>query len=192
LRALIASDVVYEDLILGDRNGLLIAARILGYGKDYQFKYPHPRTGEEEVVTVDLQSMEYKKIDESIFKGKNEFDFELPFSKNKVTFKLMTLADEKKVDEESKGLKKALGQDSGASLRLKYQITSVNGDYSTKTIRDFVDQALMAKDANALRQYMAQITPDIDTKVKVTFSDGEEATLDLPITGDFFFPGSGI
>ena len=50
LKSLIKSPVNYEDLTLGDRNGLLIAARILAYGKDYSFMYKNPSTGEEERV----------------------------------------------------------------------------------------------------------------------------------------------
>jgi hypothetical protein len=191
LKALIQSDVNYDDLLLGDRNGLLIAARILAYGKDYQFKLTNPETKEEEIVNSDLQTMEYKKIDESLFKsGKNEFEFELPFSKNKVTFKLLTVGDDKKMDEEIKGLKKALGQDAGAiSMRMKYQITSVNGDYTAKTIREFVDQALMSRDSNALRQYINTVTPDIANKVIATFKDGQQEVVDLPMNASFFFPG---
>jgi len=193
LKALISSNVKYDDLILGDRNGLLIAARILAYGKDYQFKYEHPDTREEEVVNADLQTMEYKKIDESIFKGKNEFEFTLPFSKNKITFKLLTVGDDKRIDEEAKGLKKALGTEPGAiSLRMKHQITSVNGDYSTKTVREFIDTALLAKDSAELRKYINSITPDISNKITITFKDGKETEVDLPMTAEFFFPGSGI
>ena len=193
LKALITTNINYDDIILGDRNGLLIACRILAYGKDYQFKYPHPETGEEEVVNADLQTMEYKKLDETLFKNKNEFDFELPFSKNKLTFKLLTVGDDKKIDDEIKGIKKALGQEPGAiSMRLKYQITSINGDYSVKTIREFVDTALMSRDSVALRQYISSMTPDISTKVTVKFKDGTELEIDLPMTAQFFFPGTEL
>jgi hypothetical protein len=193
LKALISTPINYDDLLIGDRNGLLMAARVLAYGKDYQFKYPHPETGEEEVVTADLQTMEYKKLDETLFNGKNEFDFTLPFSKNRITFKLLTVGDDKKIDEEAKGLKKALGQEPGAiSLRMKHQITSVNGDYSAKTIREFVDTALLAKDSVELRKYINQITPDISTKISVAFKDGQEAEVDLPMTAQFFFPSAEL
>ena len=193
LKALIPKDINYDDLILGDRNGLLIAARILAYGKDYQFKYPHPETGEEEIVNADLQTMEYKTIDESLFTGKNEFEFTLPFSKNKITFKLLTVGDDKRIDDEVKGVKKALGIEPGAiSMRMKHQITSVNGDYSAKTIREFIDTAFMAKDSVELRKYINSITPDISTKITIAFKDGQEAEVDLPMNASFFFPGSGI
>lgn len=194
LKSLIKSPINYEDLTLGDRNGLLIAARILSYGKDYSFKYRNPNTGDEETVTVDLQNLKYKEVDFSKFENKNEFSFVLPFSKNEITFKILTVADDKKIDEEIKGVKKSLGQDQGQlSTRLKYQITSVNGDYGVKTIRDFVDTgALLSRDSIELRKYVAQITPDIDTSVQFTLKDGTEIDTDLPMGAEFFFPGSGL
>lgn len=194
LKSLIKSKINYEDLLIGDRNGLMIAARILGYGKDYTFKYKNPSTGEEESITIDLQDLKYKELDLEIFNNKNEFEFVLPFSKNTVTFKLLSVADDKKIDEEIKGLKKALGSEVGLlSTRLKHQILSVNGDYSTKSVRDFVDQGyLLAKDSIELRKYIAKITPDIDTKISFTLNDGSEVEIDMPMSADFFFPGSGL
>ena len=75
---------------------------------------------------------------------------------------------------------------------MKHQITSINGDYSSKTVREFVDTALMAKDSVELRKYINSITPDITTKITITFKDGKETEVDLPMTAEFFFPGSGI
>lgn len=194
LKSLIKTPINYEDLTLGDRNGLLIAARILSYGKDYSFKYRNPNTGDEETVTVDLQNLKYKQVDFAKFENKNEFSFTLPFSKNEITFKILTVSDDKKIDEEIKGVKKSLGQDQGIlSTRLKYQITSVNGDFSVKTIRDFVDSgALLSRDSIELRKYVSQITPDIDTAVQFTLKDGTEVDTDLPMGAEFFFPGSGL
>ena len=74
LKSLIKSPINYEDLTLGDRNGLLIAARILAYGKDYSFLYTNPNTGEEESVQADLQNLQYKQVDFSLLDNKNEFD----------------------------------------------------------------------------------------------------------------------
>ncbi len=194
LKSLIKSSINYEDLTLGDRNGLLIAARILAYGKEYSFKYNNPNTGEEETVQADLQNLKYKEIDFSLLNNKNEFEFKLPKSGNTITFKVLTVADDKKIDEEIKGIKKNLGQDAGIiSTRLKHQIVAVNGDYSVKTIRDFIDQGyLLAIDSIELRKYIASVTPDIDMKLLIIFKDGTELTVDLPMTAEFFFPGSGL
>lgn len=194
LKSLIKSTINYEDLTLGDRNGLLIAARILAYGKDYNFSYRNPNTGDEEEVTIDLQNLKYKEVDWTKFKNENEFSFVLPYSKTEVTFKILTVADDKKIDEEVKGYKKTVGQELGLlSTRLKYQITSVDGDYSTKTVRDFIDGGhLLSRDSIELRKYMASITPDIDTSVSFTLKDGTEINTDMPMGAEFFFPGSGL
>ena len=193
LKSLIKSPINYEDLTLGDRNALLVAARILAYGKEYNLKYTNPNTGESETIVVDLQKLGYKNVDLSLFKNDNELTYELPFTKNTVTFKILTIEDDKKIDDEAKGIKKALGQDAGTSLRLKHQLTSINGDRSTKTVRDFIDSgALLSRDSNPLRQFIASVTPDIEMKTTVSLADGTETEIDVPMTAEFFFPGSGI
>jgi hypothetical protein len=194
LKSLIKSDINYEELTIGDRNGLMIASRILGYGKDYTFKYSNPATGEDEPITIDLQELKYKEVDFSLFTNKNEFVFVLPYSKNEITFKILTVGDDKKIDDEIKGMKKALGTEAGlVSTRLKHQITSINGDYGVKTVRDFIDQGyLLSRDALELRKYISSITPDIDTKIKFTTKDGTEVVMDMPMSAEFFFPGSGL
>ena len=190
LKSLIKSPINYEDLTLGDRNGLLIAARILAYGKDYSFKYTNPTTSQEEVVEIDLQNIKYKEVDWSKLKNKNEFEFVLPNTKNTVTYKLLTVADDKKIDEEIKGMKKISGQEGGSiSPRLKHQITSINGEYSVKTVRDFIDSgALLSRDSVELRKDIEKNTPDVDLSITFFLKDGQEITTDLPMTSDFFFP----
>ena len=68
LRALIVSPINYDELVIGDKNAILIAARVLGYGKDYNVTY----NGKE--YNVDLSQLEDKKVDESLFTaGVNDF-----------------------------------------------------------------------------------------------------------------------
>jgi hypothetical protein len=96
LQSLIIDDVKVDELLIGDKNAMLVAARILGYGSDYNFKYIHPETGEEEEVSVDLTEAEDKYFDEALLAdGTNDFEFELPTSKIVITFKLLTTADDK-------------------------------------------------------------------------------------------------
>lgn len=192
LQALIKSPINYEELLLCDKNAILISARILAYGKDYTFGYTNPNNDTEERITIDLTQFENKEVDYSIFSNKNEFSFTLPQSKNALTFKLLTHADSKKIDAEVKGLKK-IGTGGELTTRLKHQILSVNGDYEQKTIREFVDNYLLSIDANAFRQHIAEITPDLDLKINFTLSDGTEVKdLNLPFELDFFFPGSRL
>ena len=62
LQSLIVTPIDYNDLLIGDKNAILIASRILGYGQEYSFNYPHPITKEEEMVTVDLTESDDKLL----------------------------------------------------------------------------------------------------------------------------------
>ena len=188
LQSLIISPINYNDLLVGDKNAILIAARILGYGKDYEFNY----NGEE--ISVDLTSIEDKPLDESLIKeGKNEFNFTLPTSNKEVTFKFLSHKDEKAIDAELKGLKK-LNKNASAevSTRLKHLIVSVSGDYEKSTIREFVDTQLLAIDSRALRNYIADTQPDTNLTFKHEVSNGDFIDIDIPINLNFFWPDAQI
>jgi hypothetical protein len=181
IKSLIVSDVKYEDMIVGDKNALLVAARILGYGKEYKFEWD----GEE--YNIDLTTIEDKPIDEKLFKkGVNEFNFTLPSTNIKITFKLLTGADEKKINAELEGLKKINKNASPElSTRLKYMITSVEGNREAKDIRQFVDNQLLARDSRALREYIKEVQPDVDLTF---FPDGSNTKVSIPIGLSFFWP----
>ena len=174
----------YNDLLIGDKNAIMIAARVLSYGKDYTVNY----LGED--IVVDLSKFDNKEVDPEVFKdGKNEFEFKLPKTDNLVKFKLLTHKDQKNIDSELAGLKKLNKDDSSASTtRLKYLITGVNGTTEQKDIREFVDKYLLASDARALRSYYAIIQPDVNMKFTYTDEEGGEEEVDLPIGVDFFWP----
>lgn len=181
LQSLIVSDINYNDLLIGDKNALLIASRILGYGKDYKFTH----NGEEHIV--DLTTIPNKELDESIYaKGVNEFSFELPSNGTIITFKLLTHGDEGKIQRELEGLKKLNPNSSPeATTRLKYMILSVDGETEKKSIREFVDNYLLARDSRAFREYIAQIQPDVDLTF---FPERGEKPISIPIGLSFFWP----
>ena len=189
LQSLIVTPINYDELLIGDKNAILIAARILGYGAEYSFKYVDSR-GKEVEATVDLSTLKEKLLDESLFKaGTNEFTFALPKSGNTITFKLLTHGDEKKIEAEIKGLTKVNPNGSfDVTTRLKYMVTSVNGDRDQKSIRDFIDKYMLAPDARALREYYAKVQPDIEMKY---FPEDENYTgegIAVPISLNFFWP----
>ena len=187
LQSLLVGDVKYDDLLVGDKNAIMIAARVLAYGKDYTFNYD----GIEH--EVDLSEVESKYFNESLIaKGRNEFDFTLPHSKNTLTFKLLTHVDENKIDKEIEGMKK-LNKATSGTIRLKHTILSMNGDYERKSIRDFVDTQLLARDARALRKYINEIQPGIDMNVNIEFKDGYvEESVYMPIGINFFWPDAEL
>jgi len=183
LQSLIVTKVDYNDLIIGDKNAILIAARVLGYGKDYTFEY----RGEEH--TADLTTLENKSFDIStITPGENKFTYKLPYSGNELTFRIMDGHMEKKIEDEIKGLKK-INKNTSPELttRFKHIITAVNGDETPKTIRDFVDNYLLARDSRSFREHIKSFQPDIDMKINIEIN-GELEEIELPIGLNFFFP----
>jgi len=187
LQSLIVTKVDYDDLLIGDKDAIMMAARILGYGKDYTFRYK----GEE--ITCDLSYIKEKYLDETklLEKGKNEFSYTLPNTKNVLTFKLLNQRDDKAIDKEVEGLKKINKNNSYEyTTRLKHIILSVNGDYEKKTIREFVETAFLARDARAFREYYAKLAPGLDTKITHVFADGEEGEVEIQFGTTFFWPGS--
>ena len=181
MKSLIISKINYDELLIGDKNAIMVAARILGYGAEYKFDY----AGEEQLV--DLSILENKEIKEELFANRtNEFIFTLPKSKNNISFKLLTHKDEQDINRELEGLKK-INKDLSPELstRLKYMIVSVEGKRDKKDIREFVDNYLLAQDSRALREYVREIQPDVDLTF---FPDGSEDRVSLPIGLKFFWP----
>ena len=184
LEALVVSNGDLDDMIIGDKNALLIASRVLGYGKDYKFSYD----GEEH--TVDLSTLENVEFDTSLItKGENKFYFTTPTGQNLIEFQLMTDGVEKKVDAEVRGLKKLNKNASPImSTRMKHMILSVDGNLDKKDIREFVDNYFLARDAKALRDYIKKIQPDVDFNFEILKENGQIEEIDIPIGANFFFP----
>jgi hypothetical protein len=181
IKSLIVSPIEYDDLLLGDKNAIMVAARILGYGSEYKFDY----NGEEQIIN--LSNVENKPLKEELFANRiNEFAFTLPKSGNLVTFKLLAHRDEQEITRELNGLKK-INKDASPeiSTRLKYLITSVEGKRDKKDIREFVDNYLLAQDSRALREYVREIQPDVDLTF---FPDGSDDRVSIPIGVSFFWP----
>jgi hypothetical protein len=181
MKSLIVSKINYDDLLIGDKNAIMIAARVLGYGKDYTFDL----YGESH--TVDLSTIESKPLHPAVeARKKNDFEFVLPESGNRVTFRFLTHKDEQEINRELEGLKK-INKDNSPDLstRMKHIITSVEGSSERKDIRDFVDNYLLAKDSRALREYIKELQPDVD----LTFFPSEDGVgVNIPIGVNFFWP----
>ena len=79
--------VKLDDMLLGDKNALMIGTRILGYGKDYQVIITDPDTNEQVECVVDLSKLDNKEIDEDLYLAGNTFDFTLPNSKVEINFR---------------------------------------------------------------------------------------------------------
>jgi hypothetical protein len=194
-QSMIVSKINYDDLLVCDKNAIMIAARVLGYGKDYAVEVQDPFSENKQKVVIDLTTIGPKEYDyESISDGQNEFTFVLPASKRTITFRLLTHGLEKKIKEDLKGyakLTKNTGIDKELTTRLKNLITSVDGKTDTVTINNFVDNELLAMDSRALRDQIKKVTPDLDmTFVFTSETTGETKVMDMPMDVSFFWPNS--
>ena len=195
LQSVIATPgVKLDDLLIGDKNALMVGTRVLGYGQNYDVMIMDPETGEEVETVIDLSKLDHKKIDESLLTNGNNFEYELPNSKRKIGFKLLTHKDEMEINEILKSLEKAekiTGVSSEVTTRLKYQIASIDGNTEQKTIDNFVDNEFLAIDAREYRKYVQTITPDIDLTFNYTSGNGNTSQVGIPLGIDFFWPAAG-
>jgi hypothetical protein len=193
LQSIIVTPMRYDDLFVGDKNAIMVAARILAYGKDYEIEVEDPfASGEKQNITIDLQDIQDKEIDWNLIpEHQNNFEFVLPNSKRNITFRLMTHGIEQEISNElkNKKLKKNDGIDRELTTRLKHIITSVDGEIEKSYIDNFVDNELFSLDSRALRAYMDSIQPDIDMTFLFTSNvTGDVMAMDIPFGISFFWP----
>lgn len=189
--ALIATKgVKTADLLLGDLNAVMVAARILGYGKDYEVSIGCPSCGETVEQTINLSELQTENEPED--GATSQFKITLPLSKAEVVLRLLTRGDELNIDKEIRAMKKISSDvDTEATTRLKSMIVSVNGDTSKTTIWNFVDNMLV-RDARYLREQYRTILPDINFDVTVDCTCGANQTTRLPIGTNFFWPDARV
>jgi len=184
---IIDKSIKIDDLLIGDKNSILIASRILAYGKEYEVEIGGRK------IDVDLTTLKDIELDESIVtNGVNEFEFELPATKRNLTFKLLTSGDEKTIDEEIKGYEKIHGIGYELTTRLKHQIISIDGDTKRASINSFVDNEFLSRDSIAFRAHVASIMPDVDMTSSYTDEEGNEKEFTVPMTVTFLWPNIGI
>jgi len=184
---IVDKSIKVDDLLIGDKNAVLIASRILAYGKEYEVEVDGRK------IEVDLTQLKDNQLDDSVVtNGANEFEFELPATKRKLTFKLLTSGDERVIDEEVKGYEKIHGIGYELTTRLKHQIISVDGDTKRASINSFVDNEFLSRDSIAFRAYVASIMPDVDMTSSYTDEEGNEKEFTVPMTVTFLWPNAGI
>jgi transcription elongation factor Elf1 len=193
LKALIVTpNVKLDDILVGDKNAIFVAARRLAYGDEYPAKITCPKCGEENDVKVNLSELKAKAFDFNKYaKGENAFSFELPVSKKTVVYRLLTHKDEGDIDAELKGLAKISKANAPEmTTRLKYSIVSIDGSNDRGVVKKFVDN-MLAKDSIALRKHIRENTPDLDMTFDFTCSAcGHNERMAMPLGVDFFWPST--
>ena len=185
---IVTKGVNQGDLILGDKNAVLVASRILAYGPEYTVEVLNPNDLDEKIEhTFDLSKCPFKKLSKDVDYSGNEFEFTTPVGKNNLKFKLLTGADEILIEKDLKQSSK-FGVSSDITTRLRYTVIEVDGDSKPATISEFT-QNLLARDSVALRNYIRNMSPDIDLTSEIEIG-GESVSVSIPLTVEFFWPQS--
>ena len=175
-----------DDLFIGDKNALLIASRVFGYGSNYDVELECPNCESQFGTTIDLSELQIKSLTgvEAAEKTENNtFVITLPRSNFVVEFGLLTSKDERTMSAK---------KSAGTMTLLKHIIVSINN----QTDGFFIERALQALpilDTSILKQAYAAVMPDIDMKQAVECGDcGEVSEMGVPLNADFFWPDTRI
>jgi hypothetical protein len=189
----VSKDVNPDDIFIGDKNAILLATRILGYGPEYKVEVTDPFTLAQQDVSIDLSKVQTKEVSDDLLNRNNVYEFELPVSKKKIKFKLLTHKDEKDINVEIQALNRLTKGDEvvsqDVSTRMRYMIQEVDGNTDRGFINKWVKNGLLARDSREFKKYIREISPDLDLKYEFT-SDitGETEALDIPFGAGFFYP----
>jgi len=186
---IVTKGVQCDDLILGDKNAVMVAARILAYGPEYNIEFTEPTSGEKVQHIFNLADCPFKKLPDDINYSENQFEFKLPASKAVIKFKILTGHEERQIEDELKSVRK-LNQQVTPELttRLRKVIIEVDGNSEQAAVNNFVDN-MLSRDSLHLRKQITKIAPDIILKQEIEMG-GETVEVDIPLTVEFFWPTS--
>jgi hypothetical protein len=179
-------------MISGDRNAVMTALRITGYGSDYKVQVDCPECGAVNKQTFMLDELPIKRLEISpIVEGSNLFEFILPVTKKKVQFKFLTGRDEVEMNTIAERKKKqGLKTDSLVTSRLQFSVVAIDGVTDRSKIGMFISN-MPARDSLSLRKYIDSNEPGIEMKSWMQCESCDEHTeVNLPIGASFFWPDS--
>ena len=179
-----------DQMLSGDRNAVMIALRITGYGSNYKAEVDCPACGERSKQDFDLGELPIKRLDiQPVSPGANLFEVELPVTKKKARFKFLTGNDELELSATQEKRKK-LGQtsDNLVTTRLQYALQSVDGITDKNKIQFFI-RNMPAKDSLFLRRFIDENEPGVEMKGWMDCpSCLEHSEVRLPLGASFFWP----
>ncbi len=180
-----------DEILIPDRNAIFIAIRRLAYGDDYNVSISCPSCSTQNKVKINLAELVYKPFNfDNYPKGVNSFTFKLPSAGVTITYKLLNQIDEQSIDSELAMIKKTNKENTAElTTRLKYLLTSIDGNPDRAGVRRFIEDKLTAKDSLALRKHIREHNPDIDMTFNFKCTECDfERRLDMPIGASFLWP----
>ena len=148
LASLIVDDIDINEIAACDKDGLIINARILGYGSDYNVTVNDPKTSKIIQAEIDLSKLRTKEF-VLIPDDLGEFEYAVN-STQKVKFKYIS---SRELD--------AIKETNSVSGLLELIITEVNGKREFHEIQNFIRYQLRAADAKKFREFVSNNTPSI-------------------------------
>ena len=187
---LIDKKIYVPDMLAGDRNAIMVALRITGYGAEYAVEADCPKCGARSKQEFNLGDMPIKRLQiEPVVKGQNVFEFKLPVTKKTVNFKFLTGRDEEEISTIQERTKKQGAQaDNIVTNRLQFAIVSIDGKTDRSSINGFI-RNMPARDSMSLRKFIDANEPGIDMKGNFdcpSCSDVNEVR--VPLGASFFWP----
>ena len=190
---IIDQNIKSEDLFVGDRNAILIAARISGYGAEYESRVSCPACGETSKFTFDLndqkvhESQTAEDINLSVVDD-GLFQTTMPYCKFNIKFKLLTGRDETYLSKLAQNKRKGKLQETTLTDQMKRLIVSIEGHEDQQIINKFVDN-MPTLDSAHLRTCYKLANPDVKVTNEYTCpSCGHQEGMEVPFGADFFWP----
>lgn len=179
-----------DDILIGDKNAIMLAARILGYGPEYRIEVEN-EFGDKVPYNVDLSKVQTKEIDFSKITPSNRYTFTTSTGVE-LEWRLLTHGDEKKIETDIRALQR-LNKESGVSAELttryRYMIVSVDGDANTGTINKFINNQFLTRDTRKFRELIKELQPDINLEFEwENPQTGEKEVRPIPMGVGFFWP----
>ena len=178
-----------DDIIIGDKNAIVLATRILGYGPEYKIQVPSIE-GQTE-LQIDLSKVQTKDVDLDKLNRENIYEWVTPVGKNVIKWKILTHGDEKMIDTDVRAMNRLNKDGASAELttRYRYMIKSVDGKEDTKSIVDFVNNKFLARDTRAFRTHIKELQPDMKMEFEYDNPNtGEKEMTPIPMGVGFFWP----
>ncbi len=181
-----------DSMLAGDRNAVMVAIRITGYGADYTVSTSCPHCTARSKQTFNLGELELKRLEiNPVSDGGSVFEFRLPVTGKMVHFKFLTGKDEQDRSlmlERMKKMTGGLGVEREITSRLESQIVAIDGIEDGNAIRQFVSK-MPARDSKELRKFIQTHEPGIDLSVEMHCPECmKHGRVALPIGASFFWP----
>jgi hypothetical protein len=181
-----------DDMLLGDRNAIMISVRITGYGSEYTADATCPTCTQQSSQKFMLTDLAIQRLDiKPVAEGQNLFEYKLPVTGKTIHFKFMTGFDEAnrstKLEREKK-LTGGMGIQKTVTSRLENYIVSVDGITDRNAIAQFISK-MPARDSRSLRTYIIDNEPGVNMNVVMDCPHcSEMGRVALPMGASFFWP----